>query len=272
MKRALSLLLLTALTFSFAQTTHADDEETVPQSILFDHNGDGLVTIAAFGDSITRGEGDFQSSPTATEEAIDPGGREASYPLRIESFLGIPVSNWGFSGEALTQGGEARFLSLIHNRPDIVIIAEGSNDGRIPASPSQMYRALQKMINASRALDVEPVLTTLVPACCGHQFLQRFLDSYNPDIRTLATVNDVRLSDADHAFRNSCDLNSCYLLTRPEGLHPDIQGYDVMGEAAISALLGINIFAPDGPTLYAQALGIDPTQVRTVPDPLPPPQ
>lgn len=269
MKRGISIILFLAMVLFAAHPSIAEDapDDPLAASILKDNNGDGLVTIAAFGDSITRGEGDFVSPGSEIEDAQDPG-REASYPFRIETFLGIPVSNWGVSGEALTQGGESRFLSLIQSRPDIVIIAEGTNDSRLPATPGQIYRALQKMINAAKALGTQPVLTSILPVCCGHAGEQRFIDSYNPQIRVLAGVNEVPLADAEHAFRNSCDPNNCALLSRPEGLHPNVTGYDVLGEAEIAALLGINLFAPDGPTLYAMALAIDPTQVRTVPDPV----
>jgi len=278
MKRSLGAFVLSVCAFAplsaFAQAAAPAPgallPETIASSLLQDNNGDGVVTIAAFGDSITRGEGDFQSPDTRTDEAADPGRREASYPLRIESYLGVPVTNLGVSGESVIEGGESRFIrTILQVHPDVVIIAEGSNDGRIPAFPGQIYRAFQKMINVAHAIGVTPVISTITPVCCGHAFLQGFLDTYNPQIRLLAAVNGIALADNDHAFRNTCDIGNCRLITRNEGLHPNIEGYDVMGESEIAALLNINLFAPDGPTLLAQAIGIPPTAVRTVPDPVP---
>jgi lysophospholipase L1-like esterase len=242
----------------------------VASSLLQDNNGDGFVTLAAFGDSITRGEGDFISPNSSVDDAPNQNAREAGYPLRIEAHLGLPVSNWGDPGEDLITLGKPRFINLVtRHRPDLVIIAEGSNDARIPASPGEYGRALQSMVNVARALGTKPVVSTIIPPCCNHSFLSRFIETYNQEVKLIAAVNDIPMADPDHAFRNTCNVGNCNLLNRPEGLHPNINGYDVMGEAMIAALLNINLFAPDGPTLLGQALGIDPLSIRTVPDPLP---
>ncbi|MFN8391443.1 MAG: SGNH/GDSL hydrolase family protein [Bdellovibrionota bacterium] len=265
-------LLMLAPAVARAQTAPAAlNPDVVAQSLLQDTNGDGVIDIAAFGDSITRGEGDFISPDSHVEVSPNPNRPEQGYPLRIESYLGIGVRNWGFSGEDLTEGGVARFINLVvHTRPDVVIIAEGSNDARIPASPSTYGRAIQTMINVAKAVGTTPVLSTIVPSCCDHQFLNPFLATYNNEVRTRAIVNDLVLADPHHAFSNTCDVNNCRLLNRPEGLHPNIEGYDVMGEVMISTLLKINLFAPDGPTLLSQALGVPVESIKTVPDPLPP--
>ncbi len=272
LKGAIFSVILSAPVSASAQTPAPTGltPELIGASYLKDNNGDGVVTIAAFGDSITKGEGDFQAASSFIEDAQLPNRPEAGYPLRIESYLNVPVFNWGDPGESLLVTGEDRFIRSILRQPhDVVIIAEGSNDARAAVSSGPIYRSLQKLINVAHVLGITPVLSTIIPACCGHSFLQGPIDTYNPQIRLLAAVNEVPLADPDHAFRNTCAVRNCRLLSRPEGLHPNIEGYDVMGEAMISALLNINIFAPDGPALYAQALGIPVTSVRTVPDPLP---
>ena len=42
-----------------------------------------------------------------------------------------------------------------------------------------------------------------------------------------------------------------------------------MGEVVTATLLGINIFAPDGPQLLELALNLPPGSIKTVPDPIP---
>lgn len=245
---------------------------TLPDgSLLQDFNGDGLLTIVAFGDSITKGEGDFisanseiGSTPTQT--------RPAGYPLRIETYLGVDVRNFGSPGESLTAEETLRrfILTVFNTRPDVVIIAEGVNDGRSAATAGVFYRRLQTMINIVKAVGAVPIVTTIIQTTGEHQFLNGFISLYNPVISVLAIVNNLELADANHAFNNTCSYPDCRLLNRPEGLHPNIDGYDVFGEVMISAILKINLFAADGPTLLSQVLGIPITDINTIPDPVVP--
>ena len=267
--------LLISYTLVSAAPARAQDESEVLPSLVADLNGDLVVELAAFGDSITRGEGDF-TSPDSFVEQSDTirAGREAGYPLRIEAFLGLDAINWGRPGDGLLQGGLQRYIGLVSSaRPDVVVITEGTNDAGKGSSTGAMYRAYQTMINVAKAVGTVPVIATILPTCCGHAGQERFIESYNPQIQVLAAVNEIRLADANHAYRNTCNVASCNLLCRPEGLHPNIDGHDVLGEVVIATLLGIDIFAPDGATLLGQALAVDPSSIRTKPDPvvLPPP-
>ena len=251
------LLILSSSVSAFAQT-----EDT---SLLTDSNGDGAVTIVGFGDSITRGDGDFTSPGERIFQAETPSG-EAGYPLRVEQLLHISVSNKGDPGDAWVGDGLERFIGVAYKtHSDIIVIGNGSNDARRFTNPTDLYYRVQTAINVARANGTTPILLTIIPTCCGHAFIQGGIDTYNPRIRLLAAVNELRLADADLAFRNTCEVTNCKLLSRPEGLHPNEDGYDVMGEVVISTLLGIDLFAPDGPTLLAQALGVDPSQIKTVP-------
>jgi lysophospholipase L1-like esterase len=241
-------------------------------SLLGDVNGDGRVDILAFGDSITRGEGDFTDPDDNVENAELPDS-DAGYPLRVESWLHIRVANRGEPGESWS-GGQAlqRFIGLLNStRYDLVVIGEGSNDARVFANPETIYRRVQTAVNVARASGVTPILLSIVPTCCNRTVFRPAVEAINPFLRHLAAVNELRLADVDQAFRNTCDINNCHLLSRPEGLHPNRQGYDVMAEVISAALLGIDLFAPDGPTLLAQALGFEPGRIRTVPNAAPAP-
>lgn len=266
----LSLLVLAFPINAQAQQNPALTPDLLSQSLLQDFNGDGTVSMIAFGDSITYGEGDFQSPDSSVSVANHPA-RPAGYPNRVEGFLGVPVANAGVGGEQLLDGGLPRMLRLISQfRPDILLIMEGSNDARVPVSAPRYHRAIQTAINVATALGVRVVIGTVPLTCCGHSFLQGAINTYNPVLRSLAVVNNFQLADVSHAMSNYCGGDpSCRLLNRPEGLHPNILGYDVIGETFTAALLKIDLFAPDGPTLLAQALGIPPTDINTPPDPVP---
>ncbi len=246
-------------------------EEEAPPPLLADTNGDGMITIAAFGDSITRGVGDFVPVGEFVDDfsGSSPTG-EAGYPLRVELTMGISVANLGKPGERDATGGVYRFAAVIpSHQSDIVVISEGTNDAQFQTDPNNVYRATQAMINIARASGKTPVLATIPPACCIHFGLGVWIENYNVGFRELALVNDIALADVNHAYTNTCNLEECYLLNLPEGAHPNVAGYDVIAEVVMAALLQIPIFAPDGALLLQTALGQPDFTVITRPDPVP---
>lgn len=259
-----TLLYSTAVSNCFAQET----EEVLQPSLLVDINGDQVVTIVAFGDSLTRGTGDF--IPAGEDiEILSTSSEEAGYPLRIEQRLGLSVLNRGDPGERLTENGLYRFAQIIPAlRPDIVVISEGANDSFAGVDASRYFTYMQTAINIARALNITVVAGTIPTPCCNHSGISVFVSAYNQELRLASAVNNLRLADIQHAFQNTCRVGRCELLNLPEGLHPNIEGYDVMGETVIAALYGINLFAPDGPALLEQALALPPGSVRTRPDPV----
>lgn len=242
----------------------------LPAPVIGDLNGDGVVETDAFGDSITRGVGDFVSVGEEVESVGVPAG-EAGYPLRIERLLGIPVSNLGIPGERLATQGLVRFAEAQPSRrPDVIIISGGSNDAIDQVPTADYQRSVQTMINIARATGTLPVLAGVPETCCEHSGLNLFIRPYNTVLRTLAAVNEIPFADIEHGYTNTCGGNSeCFLLNLPEGLHPNEAGYDVSAEVILASLLGIDIFAPDGPNLLAQALGLPAGSIRTVPDATP---
>ncbi len=263
-------LVFGSITAVSAQQNAALTPELLSSSLLQDFNGNGLIEIVAFGDSITRGEGDF-ISPSSEVDVTPEASGEAGYAVRIEGYLGVQVANYGSPGESFVFGGLPRLIAyLSRNRPDVLILMEGSNDARLPASAPIYHRAFQTAINVARALGVKILIGTVPPVCCGHQFISGPIDTYNPVLRALAPVNDVALADINKAFTNTCgNVASCRLLNRPEGLHPNILGHDVIGENMVAAILNIDLLAPGGPALLEQALGLAPGSIHTVPDAAP---
>lgn len=246
------------------------DPAVLAESYIQDNNGNGVFDIAAFGDSITRGVGDFIAANTFVTEVNRNVSGEAGYPLRIELLLGIQVSNSGNPGEVIVEQGVKRFAETIPAlNPDVVIISEGSNDAIFLESSLAVFRALQTMVNIAYAVGAQPVLATIPPTCCDRNGRNKFVDSYNREYQSLAAANNLPLADINKAFKNTCGGTDCYLLNRPEGLHPNSEGHDVAAEAVIAALLKINLFAPDGPQALESALNLTEGSVRTVPDPAP---
>ncbi len=281
LKNPIFCLLLTLLSISaYADDSTSTQEPKIPesklpeyieQSILYDHNDDGEVKILAFGDSITRGVGDFTPANELVYYA-DGVNSEAGYPLRIEKMLHLPVLNKGVPGEKLSITGLRRFAKLIQSEhPDVIIFLEGANDSFVSTTYNQYFRNVQSLINISRAFNADIVISTIPSPSNNHIGLLPYVNSYNNALRDLSKINNISLADSSKAFLNVCKTREdCYLLNLPEGLHPNTIGYDVIGENIIATLLGINLLSQEGPILLSEALGIPQSSITTVPDPVVP--
>lgn len=275
MKKLFTVAVVYFFTFcpsAFAQIINQStvvSAEVLENSLLKDNNGDGVLSIIAFGDSITRGVGDFRAANQSVSSAGDNISGEAGYPLRIETFLGLSVSNLGVPGETVSNQGIHRFAQIIaSSSADIVIIEEGANDTIYRLNQTDYFRKIQTMINLARAHGIEPILTTLTPICCNRQARDEYASRYTREVRELAAVNVIPLADVRRAYQNACGGSNCYLLNRPEGLHPNIEGYDVMGEVITATLLQIDIFAQDGASKLEEILQLTSGAIKTVPDPV----
>lgn len=227
------------------------------ESYANDLNGDGEVSIVAFGDSITRGVGDFTDPGAEVFYSTIPTG-EAGYPLRVEQLLGVSITNLGVPGERLASDGLKRFAAAIpRRRPDVVLLSGGSNDVFGHVSDNQYFRAVQTMINIAKAAGSEIILIGTPPSCCLHDGSAYFTNGYNLQMQALAFTNEIPYVNAHQAFINSCgQAEDCYLLNLPDGLHPNSEGYDILGEAITGALLRLDISSATGITQLEQVLNV----------------
>ena len=251
------------------EETTTSEPQMISDPIIRDVNGNGIIDIIAFGDSITRGVGDFTRTGEDVTEPSRPQG-EAGYPLRVENFLHVSVQNRGVPGEVLFSEGLPRFALLIPaSRPDFVVLSGGTNDAIHFTTDSEYSRAVQTMLNIAYAVGTVPIIATVTPVCCEHSGTRPFIESYNNILRGLAHTNNTDIADISHAYENTCrGEEECHLLNLPEGEHPNTAGYDVSGEVVTAKFLNIDIFAPDGPLLLSQAIGVAATDIKTVPDPI----
>jgi len=237
-------------------------------SVLEDKNGDGAVSALAFGDSITYGVGDGIPVGQFIEEAR-PDGPKAGYPSRVARLAGIPVVNVGVPGEQFTTFGADRFPSTVaSSSADIVFILEGSNDAVFQASTTLYRNKLQRSINVARAFGKEPVVLTIPPTCCNRAGQNLFSTSFNAQIRILSSINSVAIADVSRAFATTCkDKEECELLNKPEGLHPNSAGHQLIAETVLGAIYGIDVFTPTGAADLAVVLGVAPETISIQPDP-----
>jgi lysophospholipase L1-like esterase len=245
---------------------------TIPiaTSLLQDTNGNGILELAAFGDSITRGMGDnVRVGEDVESGTLDLPTSEAGYPLRLERILGIQVTNLGDPGEQLVTAGLPRFTrEILSHHYDVVFLMEGTNDSFAHATANTVRNSYQTIVNIARMANTNVIMLAMPPVCCGHAGLARFVDTYRDQAKFVAAVNGLALSDVNHAFRNTCNVGDCYLLNLPEGLHPNTKGYDIISEAVLATIFKIDLFAPTGPATLEATLLLPPGSVQTEPDPV----
>ena len=253
---------------AIGQQFNGISSSTIENSFLTDRNNNGLIDIVAFGDSLTRGTGDFTGSNETIFSAHQPSTEEAGYPLRLELLLEMSVENRGVPGEVLVDEGIFRFARLIPQiNPDIVVIGGGANDSIFLVTGFEYFRSVQAMINIAQAGGTLPVLITISPVCCNFITKQPFIDVFNEQLIKLHVSNEVPLAPITRAFDSVCPMRSnCPLLNLPEGLHPNSRGYDLMGEIVASTLLDINLLTEDGQREYQDALNLTEGSIITVPD------
>jgi acyl-CoA thioesterase I len=105
------------------------------------------LNIVAFGDSLTSGHGI---------------GRSEAYPAVLERTLhdaGLPfrVRNHGVSGDT-TAGGVRRVGAALDERPQILIVALGANDGLRGLPVADVRRNLEQIIEAAQSRAVSVLL------------------------------------------------------------------------------------------------------------------
>jgi len=171
----------------------------------------GSGTIVAVGDSLTAGFGVAadQAFPALLERKL----RDAGYDYR--------VINAGINGE---KSGEVlgRFDSIIAQRPDIVILQTGTNDGLRGHSPLDMKRNIQTIV---RKLNEHGVTVVLA----GMQNLKKRTGDYD-ELFAQAYAGVARAEGVILIPLFLAGVAGDPGLNRADGIHPTAEGYRVVVE------------------------------------------
>ncbi len=193
----------------------------------------GEMTILAMGDSTTAGTPGFRSP---VETPPDGAGNEQSqYTYWAAQLLpGRRFLNRGVNGERTDQILRRLEADLKALRPDAVILLAGVNDLYQGTPPKQIQKNLERMYQLSKEQGVPVVACTIIP-----------YNGMSPAIfERMREVNEWIRKYSREAGLGFCDLFSVMedpnrsgnLLSTPDGLHPDVDGYRRMGEAVADAL------------------------------------
>lgn len=161
--------------------------------------------ILAFGDSLTAG---YNLPPSKSFAAqLEQRLLEQGHQVR--------VTNAGLSGDT-TSGGRARLGWSLEDKPDLVILELGANDGLRGLDPAVMRENLEAMIMQSRQAGARIILAGMkAPVNWGVAYRQEF-ERVFPE---LAEKHELPLYPF---FLEGVIGNQALLLD--DGLHPNAEG------------------------------------------------
>lgn len=174
--------------------------------------------ILALGDSLTAGYGLAQkdSFPAVLEQALEEAGRPAR------------VINAGVSGDT-SKGGRSRVGWLLTEKPDLVLLELGSNDGLRALDPQQTYANLAAIIEEAQAAGAHVLLAgTLAPPNLGRDYGEAF----NAVFPRLAEEYDVTFYPF---FLDGVAAEPS--LNLGDGMHPNADGVEVVVERILPTVL-----------------------------------
>lgn len=167
--------------------------------------------VVFLGDSLTAGYG---------------LGGEQAYPALVEKRLeeeGIPIEalNAGVSGDT-TAGGLARLDWLLSQKPDVVVVGLGGNDGLRGLPLEQAENNLREIVRRAKAAGARVLLLGMqIPPNYGPEYAKGFSDMYPK----LAKEMDVPLVPfLLEGVGGVSDLNQA------DGIHPTAEGQEKVAE------------------------------------------
>jgi len=180
---------------------------------------DNRPVVACFGDSLTAGQGldSGQSYPDVLQRLLDRRG----YRYR--------VANLGVSGET-SEDGTARLSMVVAEKPAVVVLEFGANDGLRGQPVAHTEQNLAGMIEQLQKAGARVVLAGItLPPNYGPVYIQRFDAMY----RSLAARYRLKLIP----FLLAGVAGNPGLMQR-DGLHPNVEGTKIVAATVAQALEG----------------------------------
>ena len=172
---------------------------------------DNEPLVVFLGDSLTAGYG---------------LGAEQAYPLLVEKRLeeqgiALRVINAGVSGDT-TAGGLSRLDWLLSQKPDVVVVGLGGNDGLRGLPLEQAEHNLREIVRRSKAAGARVLLLGMqIPPNYGPEYARGFSDMYP----RLAKEMDVPLVPfLLEGVGGVADLN------QDDGIHPTAEGQEKVAD------------------------------------------
>lgn len=173
--------------------------------------------IVALGDSLTAGLGllEQEAYPAVLQRKIDEAGYE------------FEVVNAGLSGDT-SAGGVRRLDWALEGDVRVLIVAFGGNDGLRGLPVAQMKENLSTIIARARERGIVVILAGMeAPPNFGQEYASAFRQSFR-DVALKERVLFIPFLLKDVAGRGE--------LNQRDGIHPNVQGAQVMAETVWAVL------------------------------------
>jgi acyl-CoA thioesterase-1 len=173
--------------------------------------GQTELKIVAFGDSLTSGHRlpERDSYPAVLEQTL----REAGLPFS--------VSNHGVNGDT-TAGGVRRLAAALAERPQILIVAFGANDGLRGVPVAQVRSNLEQIIEGAQAAGARILLV-------GMEALPLYGWQYTVDFHHIFPELAAKYNIPLVPFMLNGVLGNRDLMSR-DGIHPNAAGARLIAE------------------------------------------
>ncbi len=188
-----------------------------PKAALAAPAADDALLVAFLGDSLTAGFGlaEEQAFPAVTGELLAARG------------VAVRVVNGGVSGDT-SSGALARVDWLLTQKPDVVVVAIGGNDGLRGQPVAALERNLREIVRRARAADARVLVAG-----------QQIPTNYGPEYATAFRELYPRVAREEGAELLPFLLEGVAMIPRlnlPDGIHPNSAGQRVVAGHVADAL------------------------------------
>jgi len=156
-----------------------------------------------------------------------------SFPAIVERKLAergtpIRVVNAGVSGDT-TAGGLSRLPWLLQQKPDVVVVELGGNDGLRGQPPEAIERNLRAIVEKAKSAGAKVILLGMaMPPSYGASYARRFREIYPRVARDL----EVPLVEG---FLEG--VGGVSALNLADGIHPTAEGHERLADNVVPALV-----------------------------------
>lgn len=192
-----------------------------------------MITLVALGDSTTAGTPLYFSPREMPPDG--QGNPESQYSYW--AMLAHPawnILNRGVRGQRSDQI-RARFdYDVARENPDALIVIAGVNDVYQNYSEAHVQENLKLLYEKALASGIRVMAGTILPFDIATDEQNQKIRSLNEWIRSYTQEHGLGFVDTYHVLEDPA--NPGRLISTADSIHPDIEGYRLMGEAVAQAL------------------------------------
>lgn len=191
------------------------------------------VNIVAMGDSTTAGTPAFKSPREAPPRGDGDATSQYAYWL-IKAHPDWDVVNQGINGERSDEIAARFEEDVIAKKPAIAVVIAGVNDIYQGRPAQHVKDQLAAMYARARVTGIAVVAGTIIPYNRATADQNACMHEVNAWIRAQADAGLVTFADTRAAV--AAPGNPDLLVSSPDGLHPDADGYRRMADAIAPAI------------------------------------